>query len=104
VRYVRHGVGRCNRGPRKTQRRNLGKLTALLDVAAGIEYEGEAKPAASEDDQMAIKALNLLSNGMGGIDYAGLPLVAAHLGVDDVDGLLVRFFVIKSRRPAGASS
>ncbi len=45
---------------------------------------------------MAIKAWNLLANGMGGFDYAGLPMVAEMLGFDDLDGLLHRLLVIKS--------
>lgn len=53
---------------------------------------------------MAIKAWNLLTNGMGGLDYAGLPLVCAKLGVRDVDGLVDRLLVIKmhKRKEGGA--
>lgn len=44
---------------------------------------------------------NILKNGNGGLDYAGLPLVCEWLGVQDVAGLLQRLVVIKSwRRPA----
>lgn len=37
---------------------------------------------------------------MGGIDWAGLPLVVEHLGIDDVEGLLHRLLTIKlHKRP-----
>ena len=44
-------------------------------------------------------AFNHLANGMGGIDWSGLPYVVAALGVDDVAGLLHRLLVIKLHRP-----
>lgn len=47
---------------------------------------------------MAIQAHNLLANGMGGIDWAGLPYACAWLGIDDVDGLMTRLLVIKTHR------
>lgn len=53
---------------------------------------------------MAIKAWNLLANGMGGLDYAGLPLVAAHLGIDDPDMLLTRFLAIKTHKKTEGAS
>ncbi len=40
----------------------------------------------------------LLSNGMGGLDWAGLPFVCGALGVRDVEGLLQRLTVIKLHR------
>lgn len=48
---------------------------------------------------MAIRAWNYLSNGHGGLDWSGLPIVAAHLGVADLDGLMHRLLVIKTHRP-----
>lgn len=42
---------------------------------------------------------NLLANGSGGLDWAGLPFVAAMLGVDDVEGLMDRLLVIKTHKP-----
>lgn len=99
---VRLGAGWLHYRAREKGCRRSGKLTALLDAAAGIEYEGEAKPAAGEDDRMAIRAWNLLADEMGGIDYAGLPLVCAHLGVADIDGLLIRLSTIKSHKKPGA--
>jgi hypothetical protein len=48
---------------------------------------------------IALRAWNLLANGMGGIDWAGLPMVAALLGVQDVDALVHRLFVIKTHKP-----
>lgn len=35
---------------------------------------------------------------MGGIDWAGLPLVCGWLGVDDPDGLMQRLALIKAHR------
>lgn len=42
----------------------------------------------------------LLANGSGGIDWAGLPLVAGWLGVQDVGGLMQRLVAIRMHRPA----
>jgi hypothetical protein len=42
---------------------------------------------------------NSLHNGQGGIDWAGLDLHVAWLGVSDVEGLLHRLAVIKAHRP-----
>lgn len=36
---------------------------------------------------------------MGGIDWAGLEVVTALLGITDVDGLVQRLSVIKHHRP-----
>ena len=36
---------------------------------------------------------------MGSIDWSGLEVVAALLGVDDVDGLINDLMVIKSHKP-----
>lgn len=47
----------------------------------------------------AIRAHNMLANGMGGIDWAGLPLVAAFLGVGDVEGLLESLETVLTHRP-----
>lgn len=43
---------------------------------------------------------NLLANGMGGIDWAGLPLVCGWLGVQDAEGLMQRLALIKAHRKA----
>jgi hypothetical protein len=40
---------------------------------------------------------------MGGIDWAGLPAVCAWLGIEDIDGLLLRLAVIKLHKPPGES-
>lgn len=37
---------------------------------------------------------------MGGLDWAGLPLVCGWLGVQDVDGLMQRLAQIKAHRKA----
>lgn len=38
---------------------------------------------------------------MGGLDWSGLPYVAAELGIDDISGLMHRLLVIKTHRPPG---
>jgi hypothetical protein len=48
---------------------------------------------------MAIRARNMLQNGMGGIDWAGLPLVAAHIGVTDAEALLDALEVLITHEP-----
>ncbi len=48
---------------------------------------------------VAFSAWRLLSNGMGGVDWAGLDLVVELLGVSDVEGLVRRLAVIKAHRP-----
>ena len=50
-------------------------------------------------DAAAIRGWNLLANGMGGLDWAGLPLVVALLGVDDVEAFVDRLLVIKTHKP-----
>lgn len=44
-------------------------------------------------------AYNLLANGMGGLDWAGLPIVAAYLGITDIEPLIHALGVIKAHRP-----
>lgn len=41
----------------------------------------------------------MLANGMGGLDWAGLPLAAAYYGIEDVEGLVHRLLVIKLHKP-----
>lgn len=41
----------------------------------------------------------LLANGMGGIDWQGLPLLCGWLGVQDVEGLMHRLVVIRMHNP-----
>ncbi|HEY1395972.1 hypothetical protein [Roseateles sp.] len=43
---------------------------------------------------------NLLSNGMGALDWSGLPLVVQHFGITDVEGLLDRLEVIRQHKPS----
>ena len=47
----------------------------------------------------AVQAWGLLANGMGGIDWAGLPLVVEHLGVRDVPRLMDCLQTIKQHTP-----
>lgn len=67
----------------------------MLDAQAGHQYEGEDPPEITSDDAMAIRIFNGLSNGMGGLDWAGLPLLVALHDVRDVEGLLHRLHTIK---------
>lgn len=73
----------------------------MLDAQAGVQYRGEAAPQATDDDLLAMRTWNMLANGMGGLDWAGLPLAVALFGINDVDGLLHRLQVIKAHRPPG---
>ena len=41
----------------------------------------------------------MLADGQGGIGWAGLDVVCAHLGVADVGDLIDRLSVIKAHRP-----
>ncbi|WKB52313.1 hypothetical protein [Eleftheria terrae] len=50
-------------------------------------------------DRTALTAWSHLSNGAGGIDWAGLPVVVELLGITDVEGLIHRLHVIKTHRP-----
>lgn len=60
--------------------------------------EGDIPPT-DPGHQVAIKAWNLLTNGMGGIDWSGLPYVCALLGIEDVEQLIERLLVIKTHKP-----
>jgi hypothetical protein len=51
------------------------------------------------EDAAAIRAWNALNNGMGGIDWAGLPMVCAMLEVENVETLVERMLVIKGHKP-----
>ena len=66
-----------------------------------MEWEGEDKPQPSAHDALALEAWALLGNGMGGIDWAGLPLVAALLGVSDVERLVHALRVLRTHQPPG---
>lgn len=75
-------------------RRNGKKLAARLDAQAGIEYEGEDAPDYTHADNMAIKAWNYLNAGVG----LQIGDVAAFLGIDDVGGLMERFYVLATHQ------
>jgi hypothetical protein len=47
---------------------------------------------------MATQVHAMLANGMGGLDWAGLPLACAYYGVRDVEGLVHRLLVLKLHR------
>lgn len=44
-------------------------------------------------------AWNFLANGMGGIDWAGLPLAVAYAGITDVPAVVDRLLIIKTHKP-----
>lgn len=46
-----------------------------------------------------MQAWLLLKDGMGGLDWAGLPYVVAHLGVQDVPALIDALHTIKTYSP-----
>jgi hypothetical protein len=46
----------------------------------------------------AITAWNLLANGMGGLDWSGLPIVCEYLGVHDPEALIDRLAVIRQHQ------
>lgn len=52
-----------------------------------------------EPTARAIRAWNLLANGMGGLDWTGLPYAVAHLGITDVPLLIEQLLVIKTHKP-----
>jgi hypothetical protein len=64
-----------------------------------VIWEGEGAPEQTPDDGIAFRAYRLLANGMGGIDWSGLPLVCAWLGVRDVEAFLHRLEVIQAHKP-----
>lgn len=48
---------------------------------------------------MAIAVFNVLCDGFGGVNWAGLDLWVEKLGIEDVDGLLDRLRIIKLHKP-----
>lgn len=70
-----------------------------MDAQAGIQYEGEEPPAPTALSNLAFDAFNHLSNGAGGIDWAGLGVVVELLGVADVERLVHDLQVIRHHRP-----
>lgn len=48
---------------------------------------------------MAARARNLLQNGMGGIDWSGLPLVCAYLGVTQIEPFIDALQVLLNYEP-----
>ena len=62
---------------------------------------GEDKPDQPHDPQLSLhlQAWALLKNGMGGLDWAGLPYVVTHLGITDVPALIDALKTIKTYIP-----
>lgn len=54
-------------------------------------------------NETAIRAYNLLSNGSGGIDWAGLDFVVELLGIEDVEALAEALLCIRLRPRRSAS-
>jgi hypothetical protein len=71
----------------------------VLDFSAGVVYEGEAPPQPEPGDAEAIHVWNMLQNGMGGLDWSGLPVALEVVGVDDVEALIARLMVVKAHKP-----
>lgn len=71
---------------------------ALLDAAEGVEYEGEDQPQATEHDQTAFLLYRLMANGMGGVDWSGLPFLCGWLGLQDVEAVMQRLVMIRMYR------
>ncbi len=58
--------------------------------------EGEEPPDADSLQRLHIQAWALLKNGMGGLDWAGLPYAVEHLGLEDVPALIDALQTIKT--------
>lgn len=59
-------------------------------------------PVITSEDTIAIRIFNALQNGMGGVDWAGLPWMADLYGVEDLDDITERLIVIKTHEPPKA--
>ena len=71
-------------------------MTDLLDVVSGVEWiEDGQRPELDEYTCLLWKAHCMLSNGMGGHDYAGLPYVCGILGIDDAKDVIHAFNFFK---------
>ena len=68
-------------------------------MRAGIEWEGEAPPQLPGEQLTAVEIFNTLANGMGGLDWAGLPLMVALHQVQDVEALVRDLQTIKFHEP-----
>jgi hypothetical protein len=90
--------GCADRASRSAAQGRLGKLIAHLDAQHEKWAIDEPQCASARN---AIAAWNLLSNGMGGIDWHGLPLVVARLGIADVEALIDDLGAIKTWQPPG---
>jgi hypothetical protein len=72
-------------------------LQARLAAQPGARFEGVG-PEFTHDDDVSLLIFNALSNGMGGVDWSGIELMAAKYGVEDIDGLTDRLITIKTHR------
>jgi hypothetical protein len=51
------------------------------------------------DNALAIRAWNMLANGMGGIDWQGFDRIARHLCIEDDEWLIESLYAIRTHRP-----
>jgi hypothetical protein len=93
------GASRRHPGAPRGQAGRRKKLIALLDATSGIQYEGEKPPDPDPSHLTALRAWRMLANGMGGIDWAGLPIVADMLGITDPQALIEHLTLIKAYKP-----
>lgn len=71
----------------------------MLDAEAGVEYDGEDPPQATDDDRLALAVFSMLRLGDNGIDWGGLELAfAVHGEPPDLDALIRRLVVLKNYR------
>ena len=70
----------------------------------GVQYEGEETPPPNPLHLTAIKVGNLLANDMGGMDWAGLPYVCEHLGIEDPSALVERLLCIRQHKKPDANN
>lgn len=59
--------------------------------------EGKGADYTNADD-LALVAFNFICDGMGAMNLSSLELVAAHLGIEDIGGLLDRLLTIKTHK------
>lgn len=52
-----------------------------------------------ERNARAIRAWNLLANGMGGIDWNGFDRIVEHLSIDDEEWLVESLYAIRFHKP-----
>lgn len=74
-------------------------MTAHLDAQGGVQVEGEDNEPLTGEAALAIAVWNLLENGSGSIDWAGLPYAVALFGIQDIERLLMNLQTIRCHEP-----